>query len=74
MFAQQKMTPSGADPTQQRMMMLMPLIFVSFLFWAPAGLNVYWLASNLCGIAQQGLTIALTSQKPRETTPKAKRR
>jgi YidC/Oxa1 family membrane protein insertase len=59
MFIQQKMTPSGADPAQQRMMMLMPLVFVTFLFWAAAGLNVYWLASNLCGIAQQAVTMRL---------------
>jgi YidC/Oxa1 family membrane protein insertase len=74
MFAMQKMTPSGADPTQQRMMLLMPLVFVSFLFWAPAGLNVYWLASNLCAMVQQGLTMAIVAKKPREAAPKPKRR
>ncbi len=74
MFAMQKMMPSGADPTQQRMMLLMPLIFVSFLFWAPAGLNVYWLASNICAITQQGLTMVFLRRSPGAGTAKAKRR
>jgi len=34
-------------------MMMMPLIF-GFMFWsASSGLVLYWLASNLVGIAQQ---------------------
>ncbi|MCC6862140.1 MAG: membrane protein insertase YidC [Bryobacterales bacterium] len=53
-FIMQKMTPSTSpDPAQQRMMMMMPLIF-GFMFWsASSGLVLYWLASNLVGIAQQ---------------------
>jgi membrane protein insertase Oxa1/YidC/SpoIIIJ len=27
--------------------------------WAPAGLNLYWLASNLCSIVQQTLTLRI---------------
>lgn len=53
------LTPTTADPAQRRMQMLLPIMFVVFLFSAPAGLNVYWLCSNLCGITQQGLTMAL---------------
>lgn len=53
-FIMQKMTPAtSADPSQQRMMMLMPLVF-GFMFWsASSGLVLYWLTSNLVGIAQQ---------------------
>jgi YidC/Oxa1 family membrane protein insertase len=57
MFAMQKMTPSAMDPAQQRMMMLMPLIFSGMFLWAPAGLNLYWLASNICSLVQQGITM-----------------
>jgi len=66
MFVMQKMTPSSMDPAQQRIMMLMPLILVGMFFWAPAGLNLYWLVSNLCSIAQQALTLQLLKgeQKP----------
>jgi len=53
-FSMQRMTPSpGMDPTQQKMMMLMPLMF-GFMFWgASAGLVLYWLTGNVVGIAQQ---------------------
>ena len=55
-FLLQKMTPSpGMDPTQQKMMLLMPLVF-GFMFWpASAGLVLYWLTSNVVSIAQQML-------------------
>jgi len=59
MFIMQRMTPSAMDPAQQRMMMIMPLVFVVMLFAAPAGLNLYWLASNVCSIIQQGITLRI---------------
>jgi YidC/Oxa1 family membrane protein insertase len=59
MFVMQKMTPSTMDPAQQKVMMLMPLLLVVMFFWAPSGLNLYWLVSNLCSIAQQALTLRL---------------
>jgi YidC/Oxa1 family membrane protein insertase len=59
MFILQRLTPAAVDPAQQRMMMLMPVLFVVFLFAAPAGLNLYWLASNCCSVTQQGVTMRL---------------
>jgi len=53
MFLQQKMSPSTGDPTQAKMMMLMP-IFMTFIFINfPAGLVLYWLVNNLLSIGQQ---------------------
>jgi YidC/Oxa1 family membrane protein insertase len=53
-FAMQKMTPTpGADPNQQKMMMFMPLIFGFMFYSVSSGLVLYWLTSNLVGIAQQ---------------------
>ena len=53
MVIQQKMTPSGVDPIQQKMMMFMPIVF-TFLFWGfPSGLVLYWLVNNVISIAQQ---------------------
>jgi len=54
MFVQQKLSPSGGmDPTQQKMMMFLPLIF-TFMFWGfPTGLTIYWLVNNLLSIGQQ---------------------
>ena len=53
-FLLTKMTPTpSADPMQQKMMMLMPLMF-GVLFWsASSGLVLYWLTGNLMGIIQQ---------------------
>lgn len=53
-FLTQKMTPSpGVDPSQQKMMMLMPLVLGYMFYFAPSGLVLYWLTSNLVGILQQ---------------------
>jgi YidC/Oxa1 family membrane protein insertase len=57
MFAMQKMTPSAMDPAQQRIMMLMPLMLSAMFLWAPAGLNLYWLTSNLWSILQQAVSM-----------------
>ena len=59
MFAMQRMTPSTLDPAQQRIMMLMPLMLAGMFLWAPAGLNLYWLTSNLWSILQQGVSMRL---------------
>jgi YidC/Oxa1 family membrane protein insertase len=59
MFVMQRMTPSSMDPAQQRMMMIMPVVLVVMFFAAPSGLNLYWLASNVCSIIQQGVTLRL---------------
>ena len=59
MFIMQKMTPSAMDPTQQRVMMLMPLMFAGMFLWAPAGLNLYWFTSNLWSLIQQWVTMTL---------------
>ena len=54
MFIQQKLTPSaGADPSQEKVMLLMPL-FMTYIFASfPSGLVIYWLWSNVLSIAQQ---------------------
>jgi YidC/Oxa1 family membrane protein insertase len=59
MFAMQKMMPSAMDPAQQRIMLLMPLMFTVMFFAAPAGMNLYWLTSNACSIVQQAITLRL---------------
>ena len=45
---------------QQKIMMLMPVIFTFMFLSAPSGLVIYWLTSNLWGIGQQLLTYRLT--------------
>jgi YidC/Oxa1 family membrane protein insertase len=52
-FLQQWMSPSSPDPNQQRMMLLMPVVFTLLFINFPAGLSLYYFSSNLLGIIQQ---------------------
>jgi YidC/Oxa1 family membrane protein insertase len=56
MIWQQKLQPAAADPTQQKMMMIMPFMFTFIFLGQPSGLAIYWLVSNLWGIGQQYFT------------------
>jgi YidC/Oxa1 family membrane protein insertase len=56
MLIQQWTTPNpSADPAQQKMMMIMPVVFAGMfiIFPMPAGLVLYWLVNNLISITQQ---------------------
>jgi len=57
MFLQQRMTPQSAmmDPTQAKIMQMLPLVFTVFTFTFPAGLTLYWMTSNILSIGQQVL-------------------
>jgi YidC/Oxa1 family membrane protein insertase len=47
------MSTPTMDPTQRRLMMFMPLIFVLFIINFPAGVIVYWVTTNSWTILQQ---------------------
>ncbi len=53
MLLQQKMSPPMGDPTQAKMMMLMPVVFTFIFINFSSGLVLYWLVSNLVSIFQQ---------------------
>lgn len=53
MFLQQKLSPPPGDPSQAKMMMLMPLVFTVIFINFPSGLVLYWLVNNILSIAQQ---------------------
>lgn len=55
MFIQQKMTPSNMDPTQAKIMLMMPVVFTFMFLNFPSGLVIYWLTNNLLTILQQYL-------------------
>ena len=61
MFVQTRMNPgTTTDPTQQKIMYLMPLIFGFIMKDLPAGLNLYITVSFVFGIAQQLLVYKTT--------------
>ncbi len=53
MFLQQKLSPPPGDPSQAKIMMLMPLVFTVIFINFPSGLVLYWLVNNVLSIAQQ---------------------
>ena len=54
MFWQQRITPTNyTDPTQEKIMKFLPLIFTFFFVTFPAGLTLYWFVNNLFSVAQQ---------------------
>ena len=55
-FWQTKIQPAAGDPTQQKIMMFMPLMFAMMSFSFPSGLVLYWLVSTLFTIVQQYFT------------------
>ena len=56
MVIQQKITPTTMDPTQAKIMLVLP-VFMTFLFVNfPAGLVLYWLTNNVLTISQQVFT------------------
>ena len=74
-FIQQRMTPATGDPAQQRIMLFMPLIFMTMFIWAPSGLVLYWTVSNLWAIGQQVITNRMIGPAPqRAVRPAAERK
>jgi len=57
-----------ADKSQQRMMMVLPFIFVPFILNFPAGLILYWITTNFWTIGQQ-LVIQRVIPPPVTATP-----
>jgi YidC/Oxa1 family membrane protein insertase len=73
-FILQKMTPATTgDPTQQRMMLMMPLVMGFMFYGLSSGLVLYWLTGNLVGIAQQVFFNRMSSA-PAIVTPEPARK
>lgn len=54
MFLNMKLTPQTTmDPAQQKVMMLMPVMFSIFMLNLPSGLTLYILVSTIVGMLQQ---------------------
>ena len=53
MFLQIFLNPKPTDPTQARIMYIMPVVFSVMFFVFAAGLVLYWLTNNVLSILQQ---------------------
>ncbi len=52
MLWQMSLSPKGGDPAQQRMMYLMPIVFLSFCYNFASALALYWTTQNIFSIVQ----------------------
>ncbi|MBM3780275.1 MAG: membrane protein insertase YidC [Acidobacteria bacterium] len=66
MFWQQRITPTSADPVQQKVMMIMPVMFTFMFLSYPSGLVIYWTLSNVWAIGQQYLSTTLAPSPARK--------
>lgn len=53
MVIQMKISPRPTDPTQAKVMMIMPVVFGVMFFFFASGLVLYWLTNNVLSIWQQ---------------------
>lgn len=53
MLVQHHLNPAPIDPMQQKVMMVLPIVFTVFFAFFPAGLVLYWVVNNVLSIAQQ---------------------
>src|SRR5215211_3714596 len=68
-LAASSVTAFSADPTQRRIMLALPFVFVVFVINFPAGLIVYWITTNVWTIGQQLMVKKLYPKPaPREHT------
>jgi len=73
-FISQKMTPTSGDATQQRMMLIMPVIMTIFFISFPSGLVLYWLTNNVLQIGQQYIMNRFMHKKKKETHGKPRKK
>jgi YidC/Oxa1 family membrane protein insertase len=62
-FISQKMTPTSADPSQAKMMLIMPFVMTIFFMNFQSGLVLYWLTTNVLQIGQQALMNRMMHRK-----------
>lgn len=73
-FISQKMMPTSADPSQARMMLIMPVVMTFLFLTFPSGLVLYWLTNNVLQIAQQYIMNRIKQKKKRESHGKRRKK
>ncbi len=72
MLWQMSLSPKGGDPAQQRMMYLMPIVFLSFCYNFASALALYWTTQNIFSIIQ--LYVTRNRPLPKLDIPRSKKR
>jgi len=73
-FISQKMTPTSADPTQRKMMLIMPVVMTVFFMNFQSGLVLYWLTNNVLQIGQQFIMNRFMHKEKRESHGKRRKK
>ncbi len=55
LLAASEITSKNIDPQQRWLMRILPVVFIAFTYYFPAGLFVYWITSNLVTLVQNYL-------------------
>jgi YidC/Oxa1 family membrane protein insertase len=71
-FISQKMTPTSADPSQAKMMLIMPFVMTIFFMNFQSGLVLYWLTTNVLQIGQQAIMNRMMARHKRDDNGKRK--
>jgi YidC/Oxa1 family membrane protein insertase len=53
MVVQHFLNPAPLDPVQQKVMLVLPIVFTVFFAFFPSGLVLYWVVNNVLSIGQQ---------------------
>jgi YidC/Oxa1 family membrane protein insertase len=72
-FISQKMTPTSADPSQAKMMLIMPFVMTIFFMNFQSGLVLYWLTTNVLQIGQQAIMNRMMARQKKESDGKRRK-
>lgn len=73
MILQMHMSPAAGDPTQQKIMKFMPLVFFLFCYTFPSALALYWTTQNIISIGQTWYIRRLPMPELTKVDPKKKK-
>jgi YidC/Oxa1 family membrane protein insertase len=74
MMWQQWITPAAMDPAQQRIMMIMPVMFTTMMLFSPSGVVLYWFVNQIWAIGQQYFTNWIIGPKTQARVPALSRK
>jgi YidC/Oxa1 family membrane protein insertase len=74
MFWQMRISPKSGDPSQQKMFMFMPLIFIAFCYNYASALALYLTVQNLFSVVQLYVTRNQTPPTLKKIDPPSKRK
>lgn len=63
MLVMQRLSPQATDSRQQKIMLILPIVFTFLFLGFPSGLVVYWLVNNIISLGQQWMMMRKSSKE-----------